>query len=77
MDKGINAVGYDGKRWILIDEVTQRMLRVGDVVKTFRGETVRVTGRGSAPHKASSTGRVEIDNNEFYPGVVGARWVRL
>lgn len=77
MNQGINAIGYDGKRWILIDEATQRMLRVGDVCTTFRGEKLRITGKGSAPHKPSSTGRIETNEGEYFPSVVGARWVRL
>jgi hypothetical protein len=76
MQKGISGRGYDGKRWILIDEASQRMLRVGDVVTTFRGEKRAVTG-AQPPHKAGSTGKVELDGFLLYPTVVGARWVRL
>ena len=76
MRQGISGRGYDGKQWILIDEATQRMLRVGDVVTTFRGEKVTVTG-AQPPHKASSTGKVELGGFLYGPTVVGARWVRL
>jgi len=72
-----NGFGYDGKRWILIDEVSQRMLRIGQHVLDFRGERHRVTGKGQPPQKPSSTGKVELDGVLYYHSIIGAQWVKL
>lgn len=72
----ITSVGYDGKKWLLIDEVTQRSVKIADVRKDFRGETGRVHG-GRAPHKPSSTGRVHVDGREYYPSVFGLKWIKV
>lgn len=72
----ITSTGYDGKKWLLIDEVTQRSVKIADVRKDFRGETGRVHG-GRAPHKPSSTGRVHVDGREYYPSVFGCVWTRV
>lgn len=69
--------GYDGKRWILIDSVNQKMLRLDQSLKDFRGATVRVTGKGHPPKTPNSTGRVELDGCLYYPSTVCAEWVRL
>lgn len=57
-------------------------VRLGDVVKTSRGNTVTVS-YFKEPHKPSSTGKVvvklpEFPNSfgrEFYVGVIGAEWI--
>ena len=77
MTKPLVRTGYDGKSWLLIDVVTQHSVTKGDVVSSFRGERATVVG-GSAPHKPSSTGRVEVDTGlEFYPSVFGLQWIRI
>lgn len=75
--KTITGTGYDGKRWILIDEVSLRSVRYGDVRESFRGEHAVITG-GTPPHKPGSTGRIETsDNGTYYPGVFLAKWERF
>jgi hypothetical protein len=43
---------------------------------TFRNEPVTVLG-WSEPHKPSSTGRVYTSLGEFFPGVIGAKFVEV
>ena len=63
----------------LINKKTRRVIKVGDVVMTFRGERAIVVGWYSKP--APSTGRVIIQEHacygtqEFYPSVIGAKIV--
>lgn len=77
MKKQIKGIGYDGKLWLLIDDVTQISVKVGDVREDFRGEKA-VMQDGTAPHKPSSTGRVQTSaGGEFYPGVYRCKWIKL
>jgi len=51
---------------------------IGDEAITFRNERVRVT-EISNPHKANSTGRVEVEygdkqRSRVYPAVIYAYW---
>lgn len=75
---------------ILVDEKTGAPIAIGDVVKTFRGEKVRVTGF-KAPTHSGSTGRVYVQplelkegfiglpgfNREYFPSVIGAKIVEV
>jgi hypothetical protein len=46
-------------------------------VRTFRGEVYRLKGM-TPPHKASSSGRVLLDNGaEYFPGVINATFVEM
>ena len=73
----IKGIGYDGKLWLLIDEVTQISVKVGDVRESFRGEKQMVRD-GTPPHKAGSTGRIYMTpGREYYPGVYGCKWVKV
>lgn len=74
--KTITGIGYDGKRWILIDEVSLRSVRYGDIRDSFRGEPATVKG-GTPPHKPGSTGRIQTTKGEHYPGVFLAKWERF
>ena len=65
----------------LVYELTHEPVRIGDVVKTFRGDSVVVAGIVE-PHKPSSTGRVYVKphdgtgcGQEFFPSVINAVWV--
>lgn len=65
---------------ILVYEETGEPVQIGDVIKTFRDETVEVRGI-EKPHKAGSTGRVYVIDNEdadfqmsYFPSVIGAVW---
>jgi hypothetical protein len=64
----------------MIYEQTNEAVKVGDIAKTFRGETVTVTGF-EQPRHSGSTGRVYVkfegfeETREFFPGVIGARWI--
>ena len=65
---------------VLIYEGTKEPVKVDDIVKTFRGDVVRVVSFRE-PHKPSSTGRVYVKHDdhgwssEYFPGVIGAKWV--
>ena len=72
----IKGVGYDGKLWLLIDEVTQVSVKRGAIREDFRGDKSRVTG-GRPPHKPGSTGRITSEDGEYYPGVYGCKWQRV
>ena len=73
----IKGIGYDGKRWLLIDAVTQKSVKRGQVLTDFRGDKQMVRD-GTAPHKAGSTGRIYMTSGRaFYPVVYGCQWVRL
>lgn len=73
----ISGIGGDGRRWVLIDKVTQVSVKVGEVRKDFRGKASRVTG-GRPPKHGGSTGRIHVTNGgEFYPSVFGCAWVRI
>jgi hypothetical protein len=55
-----------------------REMKIGDKVKTFRGELVEITGL-RPPHKPSSSGHVSVKScdgweQEFYPGVLNAHY---
>lgn len=54
-----------------------------DIGRDGKREIVKVLG-GRAPHKPESTGRVLVScrgatfgQTEYFPSVVGARWVRI
>lgn len=72
----IKGVGYDGKLWLLIDDVTQRSVKRGDTREDFRGERAKMNG-GRPPYKAGSTGRVTSEVGEYYPSVYGCKWQRV
>jgi hypothetical protein len=76
MKEQIKGVGYDGKLWLLIDEVTQISVKVGDIRECFRGEKA-VMKDGTAPHKPSSTGRVQSSKGEYFPSVYGCKWIKV
>jgi hypothetical protein len=46
---------------------------IGDVVTSFRGDKAIVVG-GSPPHHSGSSGRVFVDNGDFYPSVFDLYW---
>ena len=73
----IKGIGYDGKLWLLIDEVTQKSVERGQVLTNFRDEREMVRD-GTPPHKAGSTGRIRMaPGREYYPSVYGCRWVKV
>lgn len=75
--KPITSTGHDGRKWLLIDEVTRRSVKEGEVLKDFRGDADTIVG-GAAPHKPSSTGRVYVESGaSFYPSVFGLVWTRV
>jgi len=55
---------------------TGEPVRIGDIVKTFRGEPCTISG-GRAPHKPASTGRVWVEefSQEYFPSVFDLEWV--
>tara|TARA_Y100000310_G_scaffold297234_1_gene330070 strand:+ start:17 stop:259 length:243 start_codon:yes stop_codon:yes gene_type:complete len=65
----------------LIDIKTHKELKVGDKVKTFRGENVQIEHL-KPPQKPSSIGHVSVkflDNGlvrEFYVNVIGGQYVK-
>ena len=72
----LTSIGYDGKKWLLIDSYTQRSIKRGDILVSYKGEAYVIMG-GSAPHKPSSTGRVRTaQGREFFPSVVNCVWIK-
>jgi hypothetical protein len=69
---------------ILVYEGTNRIVKIGDKVKDFRGDVLTVAGF-ELPRHSGSTGRVivkeridtgEIIKSRYYPSVIGAVWVK-
>lgn len=65
--------------WRLRDKATKKLLAVGDVVYTFRGEAGVITGM-RPPHHVASSGHVSVrldgfeTEREYYPSVIGAEY---
>lgn len=80
--KTILSNNYADQTMILVlDDDSCTPVLKGEVHGTSRGEEVIVTG-GRSPHKPSSTGKIWVKYKdgytlEYYPSVIGARWVRL
>jgi hypothetical protein len=74
MKKLIQSTDYAGHICTLVDEATGEAIYVGD---KYHNGTETIKG-GRAPHKPSSTGRVWLEefSSEYFPGVIGAKWVR-
>jgi hypothetical protein len=70
--KYVTSIDWSQKACVLTTEDGQPV-EMGQVVLSFRGEPAKVTG-GSAPHKSSSTGRVDTDRGSYYPSVYGLKW---
>lgn len=47
---------------------------IGNTYMSFRDEPM-ILQRITKPHKPSSTGRVLTDCGEFFPSVIGLRWI--
>ena len=58
----------------LVDEVTGKAVKLPYKTKDFRGDPIKVTGFRE-PHKSSSSGRIQTDRGEFFPGVAGVKIV--
>ena len=62
----------------LIYKETKEEVKVGDKVRTGRGEEVTVT-HFARPHKPASSGKVSVAgdkfNAEYFVGVIGAEWI--
>ena len=71
--KNIQSKNYAGEVMTLIVESTGIPVFVGAIIDGA------IILRGTAPHKPSSTGRVEvmIDGfmTEYFPGTMGLKWV--
>lgn len=56
----------------LIDEETGKVVKLPYKTKDFRGDPITVKGF-TAPHKPSSSGRIQTDQGEYFPGVAGVK----
>ena len=56
----------------LIDEKTGKVVKLPYKTKDFRGDAITVKGF-TDPHKSSSSGRIQTDKGEFFPGVAGVK----
>jgi len=74
----IKSTNWDGTLCVLVYEKTGARVQLEDRVP-LSGRDWTVKG-GRAPHKPSSTGQVWVQRNSvqtsYYPGVIGARWIR-
>ena len=52
----------------LIDEKTGKAVKLPYQTKDFRGDAITVTGF-TEPHKPSSSGRIQTNQGEYFPGV--------
>ena len=75
------ATPITSKGWTLhytIGDVVCGPVGEGDVVEGRDGPYTVISG--TPPHKVNSTGRVYVDTGahrcEFYPSVIGAKWVQ-
>lgn len=65
------------REWRLCYADTTDPVRKNTKAYDFRGNVDTIVG-GRAPHKPSSTGRVQCaDGAEFYPSVYGMQWVNI
>ena len=60
MKEQIKGIGYDGKLWLLIDDVTQISVKVGDVRESFRGEKAIMEDLGSRRNRRFHDKSVQI-----------------
>ena len=58
----------------LMDEETGKIVKLPYKTKDFRGDAITVTGF-TEPHKSSSSGRIQTDQGEYFPGVAGCKIV--
>ncbi len=56
----------------LIDEETGKEVKLPYKTKDFRGDPITVKGF-TEPHKSSSSGRIQTDQGEYFPGVAGLK----
>lgn len=56
----------------LVDEETGKAVKLPYKTKDFRGDPITVKGF-TEPHKSSSSGRIQTDQGEYFPGVAGVK----
>ena len=56
----------------LVDEETGKEVKLPYKTKDFRGDPITVKGF-TEPHKSSSSGRIQTDQGEYFPGVAGVK----
>ena len=56
----------------LVDEETGKVVKLPYKTKDFRGDPMTVKGF-TEPHKSSSSGRIQTDKGEYFPGVAGVK----
>jgi hypothetical protein len=60
--------------WTLVRSDTLTPVKIGETITSFRGLQTALLG-GSPPHKPSSSGKVWVENAEYYPEVFGLKWI--
>jgi len=60
--------------WTLVRESTNEPVAIGETITSFCGLETALLG-GSPPHKPGSTGKVWVENAEYFPGVFNLKWV--
>ena len=58
----------------LMDEKSGKIVKLPYKTKDFRGDAITVKGF-TEPHKSSSSGRIQTDQGEYFPGVAGLKIV--
>jgi len=56
----------------LVDEETGKVVKLPYKTKDFRGDAITVTGF-TEPRNSGSSGRIQTDQGEYYPGVAGVK----
>ena len=73
--------------WKLIHEKTDQLVKVGEVIKNFRGDPAVVNNLEGFPRSENSSGHVYVDPMDedckvlhgytqgYYPSVYGLKWI--
>ncbi len=70
----ITSNDFNGDKMVLVEDITQKPILKGNLMKDFRGDLIIVNG-GDAPHKPASSGRIQTNRGEFYPSIINAEWI--
>ena len=61
--------------WTLVHSSTNTPATIGETITSFRGLETTLLG-GNPPHKLGSTGKVWVENAEYYPEVFNLKWIK-
>jgi hypothetical protein len=62
--------------WVLVREVTNEEVKIGDTITSFRGDKNVLKG-GTPPRYSTGAGRVFVEGAEYFPSVFNLAWIQL